>query len=345
MNEWKAIGIAALREYAVSVFGAVGMQEENAAVMADVIVRCTMYYRGHHDAGFIPNLVGQIAAGKAPANPQITCTASYAAIESWDGDNGLGPICCTKAMERAMELAQEYGMGMCCMRRTNHFLAAGPYVELAASRGFIGMMLAKGGVTMGAPGRPGACMSALPMGFAYPTQQEPVMLDACMAYASMEKLRVMGREGETAPNWWGYGKDGQPSEDPMDILAGTRLPIGGHKGFGLAMLGEVLTGVMSGGCIMGEKTTEDGAAGATSHTAIAIRADALMDGETFRRRAGSIGQRAVELSEGLHIPGQGAARQVSLALKSGAVMLGEVQYLKLNELAAEYGVKPLEAVE
>lgn len=344
MNEGIAISLTALQEYVVNVFGAVGMQEDNAAVMADVIVRCTMYHRGHHDAGFIPNLVGQIAAEKAPANPQITCTASRAAIESWDGDNGLGPICCTKAMERAMELAQEYGMGMCCMRRTNHFLAAGPYVELAASQGFIGLMLAKGGVTMGAPGYPGDCMSALPMGFAYPTEQEPVMLDACMAYASLEKLRVMGREGKVAPNWWGYGKDGQPSEDPLDILAGTRLPIGGHKGFGLAMLGEVLTGVLSNGCIMDEKITEDGVVGATSHTAIAIKADTLMDADTFRRRAGSIGVRASELSEGLHIPGQGAAKQVSLALESNTVMLGEGEYLKLNELAAEYGVKLLDAI-
>lgn len=340
----REIRISALSEYIQRIFCTVGMTAENASTMADIIVRCTMYQRGHHDAGFVPNLIQQLSVGKATANPSFRRLSSMSAIESWDGDNGLGPLCCTKAIERAMELAHEYGIGMCCMRRTNHFMSAGPYVELAASHGYIGLILAKGGITMGAPNHPKPCISALPMGFAYPTEHVPVMLDACIAYASMEKLRQMARQQQPTPEWWGYDADGLPTDNPSDMLAGTRLPIGGHKGFALAMLGEVLTGVLSGGCVMDEKVTEDGVSGATSHTAIALRTDALMDSDTFRRRAASISEKACTFNPGLHIPGQYAASQTAQALQRGTVLLDETHYLQLNELAGQYSLQPLEAV-
>ena len=195
---------------------------------------------------------------------------------------------------------------------------------------------------MGAPGKPGTCMSALPMGFAYPTDGDfPVMLDACMAYASFGLLKEMAEKGQKTPEWWGLDKEGEPTTDPAAMAEGTRFPIGAHKGFGLCMLGEVLTSVMSQGCILDEKETSDGLTNYWGHTAIAFKADALMDADTFKKRSGDLSRRAIDLSPGLHIPGQGSYSKKKAFTEKNSIDLEDSLIQKLNAIAKELSVKEL----
>jgi len=338
----KNVSLDALKTYLTDVFLKCGLSNENAAAATDVIYRATLRGVGHHDIyDFAPRAEGLIS-GAFKANPDYKKISSFGAMESWDADNGLGEVVCTFAMDRAMALADQFGMGFCALRNTNHYLAAAPYVERASEMGYIGLLLCKGGVSMGAPGRAGNCMSALPMGFAYATNDDyPVMLDACMAYASFGLLQEMAEKGKKTPEWWGLDKEGNPTTDPMAMASGTRFPIGGHKGFGLCMLGEVLTSVMSQGCILNEKETSDGLTNWSAHTAIAIKADALMDADTFKHRAGELSRRASELSPGLHIPGMGSHNAKTSYVEKKAIELEDSLIEKLNEIAAKLSVKVL----
>lgn len=324
MIEMKRIKIKVLEDFLISLFQSCGMTNENTRTVTEVFMRAA--YRGvqHHDITMLQSRVEALQTCRNAVNPEYKKIYSYQAMEAWDAGNGLGELGCSYGMDRAKSLADQYGIGLCALRNTNHFLAASPYVEKAAEEGYIAILLCKGGVSMGAPGRQGRCISQLPFGFAYPTEEEyPVMLDACMAYASMGQLQLKCERDESIPPWWGLDENGNASVKPEDLLKGTRFPIGSHKGFGLAMLGEALTGVLSNGCIMDETKTPDGMTNPSSHTAIAIKADAFFDLDIFKNRAGQIHSSIEKLSPGVHIPGQGNYSMKMKILKRGYLELKE----------------------
>lgn len=341
----KRISLASLETYMTEQFRALGFSPEDAKTAQDIFMRATLRNVGHHDVYHLPGHIKNVAAKKMAANPAYKKIAAFGALESWDGGNGIGPVVCAFAMNRAMALADIHGIGLCAMRNTNHFMAAAPYVERAAERGYIALMLAKGGASMGMTGRTEKSMSALPMGFAYQTEQEyPVMLDACLAYASMGKLNEMAQKGEKTPEWWGADSEGNPTTDPAQMLKGIRYPIGGHKGYALAMLGEVLTGVLSMGCILDQASAADGVTNNASHTALAIKADALMSMDEFKGRTQTLTDIARSLAPGIHIPGMGSNTQKQKLLAQGYIDLTDELARQLNGYADQYGISALKEI-
>jgi LDH2 family malate/lactate/ureidoglycolate dehydrogenase len=107
------------------------------------------------------------------------------------------------------------------------------------------------------------------------------------------------------------------------------------------MLGEVLTAVMSQGCILDEKSTLDGVTNNASHTAIAIKADALMSKEDFRRRTSILNSRVENLAPGIHLPGTGSHKEKSKLLEQGYVELSDGLVDELNAFAARYHINAL----
>ena len=318
------------------------MTESNAETVADTVMRAMLRGVGHHDINDFPSRITGLRNGTFTVNPVFRSIESFGALESWDGDNGLGELVCSFAMERAMDLADIHGIGLCAMRDSNHYMAAAPYVERASERGFIGMMLCKGPPTMGAPGRADKVIGTLPMGFAIPTDHGyPIMLDACMAYASFGLLKEHLEKGIPVPSHWGFDSEGKPTDDPAAMAQGTRLPIGGHKGFGLAILGEVLTALLSEGCIIDEKDNVNHQPSPTSHTAIAIKADALMDMKRFRQRSGELVDRMCAKAPGLHVPGQKSYAMKAQMQSQGYIDLKDTLLDAFDTFCKEYGLKSL----
>jgi LDH2 family malate/lactate/ureidoglycolate dehydrogenase len=317
-----------------------GLDEKNAAIMADIYMETTKRGVGHHDIYNLPSRLEALKAGKVKANPAYQKLSSFGVMERWDGDNGLGELINTFSMQRAVDMAKEHGMGLCTMRNSNHYLCSAPFVSQAAKQGCIGIIIAKGVPTMGVPGTKGNIVGQSPIGFAFPTGGEwPVMLDICLAYASGEQLMQKAKKGEPVPGWWGVDKDGNPAQTAMDLLKGTKYPIGEHKGFGLAILCELLTGVLSGGEILDENADQPYfATRSTSHTAIAIKADALMQMDTYEQRSSELIERLKARSQGVHIPGEGSWKSKAALESAGAINLTQELCDKLNMYAMEFGL-------
>jgi len=266
----------------------------------------------------------------------------YAALENYEGDNGLGEICGMFVIKRAMQLADEYGIGLCAIRNTNHILASTPYLEVAAENGYIGYIVTRGAPTMGAPGRKEKVIGTSPMGYAVPTDRDyPIMFDACLAYAANSLITEKIRSGESVPSYWGLDADGKPTTDPAAIAKGTRLPIAGHKGFGLTILGEVITGILSEGQIIDEQQPGTGAVGMPSHTAICIKANGLIGQNEFRRRTTEMLDRMESRAVNLQIPGQRSYEKKSGILASMSIDLKDELVANLNEWAKKLGVEPI----
>lgn len=333
-----------LEEYLFHSLCAVGMNEEHAGWTSEIYMRATLRGVGHHDIYDFPGRLRGLINKKLNSTPSIKLMRSYEAMESFDGDNGLGEVCSTYIMKRGMELADKFGISFCTINNSNHFLAAAPYVEKAAEEGFVAIIYTRGGPSMSVTmDRKGSAVGACPMGFAAPTNEGyPFMMDICLAYASNGLINAKINAGESVPPYWGLDAQGDPTTDPRAIKeGGTRLPIGGHKGFGLSLMGEIFTGVLSGGQVIDEPHPVTGEVGAASQAVIVIKPDGLMEPDKFRLRTSNMIQRVEARAPGVHIPGQGSFRNKEKYRAENSIDLKTELIEKLNRVAVELGIKQI----
>ena len=333
------IAFSALDSFTFTLLSRLGLSSSDARVMTDIYISTTKRGVGHHDIHNLPQRLERLVSRDLNPAPEFRRLSAFGGLERYDGDNAPGELIVHCAMARAMALAAVHGMGLCAVRNSNHYLCSAPYVEQAARAGYIGLIIAKAMPTMGVPGHQGNLIGQSPMGFAFPAGElDPAMLDICLAYVSFEKLRMMAENGEPVPAHWGVGPDGQPTTDAKALLKGTKYPIGEHKGFGLALLCELLTGVLSGGCILDEPE-EPGGIREMSHTAIAIKVDALMPMEEFEKRSEALLTRLKARDRDVHIPGEASFKKTRGYEASGEIELEEALIRQLNAFAEKVGME------
>ena len=326
------VPIPKLHSFIESLWLAWGGRAEDARLMADIYTENTERGMGHHDIHNLPSRIEGIRSGMIDPRAEITLLSSFGAMESWDGHHGAGEVLSSHIMKRACDLASVHGLGFAAVRNSNHYLSSAPYVRFAAENGYVGFIMAKAAPAMGMPGQKKNLIGQAPVGYAFPTGGDPVMLDMCLAYIAHEPLKLLADAGGTVPSHFGVDAEGKPAEKAEDLLAGIKYPVGEHKGFGLALLEELLTGVFSSGAILDEGEDEKPYKGMT-HTALAIKTDALMDRETYEKRADELVSRLRARGENVHVPGDGSREKMREAAEKGSLDLEETLLRKLNGLA------------
>lgn len=338
------IQLPRLKTFMAALLRGAGMNEKNAETMTDVMMRATLRGVGHHDVHDLPGRVKSYLSGRINPNPEIRLISGFQALERYDGDNGPGELCCSFIMDRAEQMADEHGIALCTIQNSNHFLSAAPYVEKAAEKGYLAIIYTRTNPAMNVLGASPRIIGSSPMGFAAQTNEEyPIMLDICLAYASYGKFQEMADAGEEVPSYWGTDAGIRPTTDPAAIKnGGQAAPIGQHKGMGLSMLTEILTGVLSGGQIIDEKKSETSkGVGVYSQTAIVIKADGLMTSEAFKSRTSDVAKRMKALTPTTHIPGQASYEKKKAMEKDGYARLDPELVESLNALAEKLGIDVL----
>ncbi len=169
------------------------------------------------------------------------------AIVRVDGDNGTGPVVGLRALEAAMEAARRCGVGVAFARGSNHFGPISPYALIAAEAGFASVIGSNATTTIAPWGGTDARLGNSPLGFGVPNPGgAPFLLDMAMSVVARAKIRNAFKRGESIPESWATDKDGRATTDPKAALDGFLLPIGGHKGYGLALLVDLFAGLLSG---------------------------------------------------------------------------------------------------
>ncbi len=309
-----------LERFVYDLFLAAGVPEEDAETIARTIVGQEVRGNTTHGLRLVDfNLLG-MAEGRIKSRPDQPVLSDRGMTAVIEGDHGVGMVGCMKAMRLAIQKAREGGIGMAIVVRNNHFLAAVPYCLEAAEAGMIGISFTNTKAAMGYPGVRGRAIGNTPMGFGIPTAAGyPILFDACMT-TSGGKLRQWIREGKRIPSYLqGTDPDGRPTDDPEAVLVGgTPMPIGGHKGAGLAILVEALTGVLGGAAFLsgitppGQKDKTD-KTHALSHCCIAIDIEAFMPVAEFESRMGDFiadlkDNPLAEGTEEIRLPGERMAR-------------------------------------
>lgn len=319
-----------------------GLTHSDATKVAQVYKRATLRGVGHHDIHDFPQRLNALEAGLVNTTPKIKLTKKYNAMENYDGDNGLGELGCSFIMDRAQKLASTNGIGLCSIFNSNHFLAAAPYVQKAADEGYFGIIWTCSKPVMGWQGSSEKIIGNNPMGFGTPGESNPVFLDISMAYASIGSLIAQDKNNKNIPIHWAVDSEGSPTDQPSEALNGGALPIGGHKGYGLALLGELITTVMSGGMMIDEKAEIEGLFGHALHAqiAIVIKPDAFMSLEVYKNRVNSLVDYIKGLDSNFQIPGERSYKS-SIEIEKNGVHINNNLKDELNKWALKYGIKTI----
>ncbi|THB67979.1 MAG: Ldh family oxidoreductase [Spirochaetaceae bacterium] len=304
-----------------------GLDSVHAEIVADVFLRASRRRLGHHDINDLPGRLANLDNKAIKPRPSITTISEQAALLILDGDQGLGEYCCSIATRHAIDRAQRFGVGICSIRHSNHFLAAWPYAQMGTEAGCMLLVLSNTDPSVTGPGGSEAIIGNNPLGFGAPGKR-PMLLDTCLAYSSIGNLAALRDSGSGIPKHWALGPDGQPTTDPAQALAGWRVrPIGEHKGYGLALMVEALTGVLSGG-----ETTSDiqrpGGLGTHSQTVIAINTNAI---EGLDHLAEQMHQ------AGMRLPGEKSIELEETSQREG-IQLGARPLQELREWSAKLDV-------
>ncbi len=278
----------ALREFAERILTNAGLEPDAAAVTADCLVYANLRGVDSHGVQLLTFYLDHYLSGNIQTKGRGRVLSGSGCLMQYDAENCVGQPVSAVCVDHAIRLAEAHGIGLVSVRRSNHFGAAAYWGERIARRGMIGIVMCNASPSVapwqGKDGRVGTnpiCMSVPGV------DARPWLLDMATTTVAMGKIFKAKLAGETTiPAGWGMDKEGTPTTDIATALSGLLMPLGGYKGSGLAMMVEILCGVLSGGAM----STEVGGVYiytrpmGTCHFFLAIDVAHLMPLDEFRQR-------------------------------------------------------------
>jgi LDH2 family malate/lactate/ureidoglycolate dehydrogenase len=237
------------------IFVAIGSPVEEARLVSEFLVRANLTGQDSHGVMRITQYVKAIELGEIRPGAKIEVTRETPSSALLNGNWGFGQVVAKKAMEIAIEKAKENSISTVCAFNLYHIGRLADYTEMALRSDMIGIAMANSTKRVAPHGGREPLLSTAPISCAFPTGKEkPFILDIATSVCAEGKVRVTLHKGEKLPDGYIIDKDGNPSNNPEDLYrGGAILPLGGdsvgYKGFGLALVAEVLSGILSGdGC-------------------------------------------------------------------------------------------------
>jgi LDH2 family malate/lactate/ureidoglycolate dehydrogenase len=243
------INTSKLAEFSNRCLVKTGVPEHEAKIITNTMIEADA--RGIHSHGLmrLPIYVQRIQKGLIRSVSSVTVEQENKATAMLDGSFSAGQIVATQAMEMAIEKAEQYGVGVVTAKNSNHFGIAAHYALMASRKDMIGIVMSNTAPLMPPIGGAEKVLGNNPLAIAAPTKNKyPLLLDMALSNVALGKIIFAQTKGITIPEGWGVDKNGNATTDPSAVLnGGFILPMGGPKGFGLALMVEMLTGVLSGG--------------------------------------------------------------------------------------------------
>jgi L-2-hydroxycarboxylate dehydrogenase (NAD+) len=343
--------VDALQRFIAAAYVAVGVPPADAASAASLMLESDLAGADGHGVFRLPQYIRRIKAGGMKVQPKMRVEHGGAAAALVDGDNGLGHLVMKLAAETAIAKAREAGIAWVGVRNGNHAGAAATYARMMLPHDMIGLYFAVGNANHLPPwGGIDMLLSTNPIAIAVPALDEkPVVLDMATTVAAYGKVKVKAQRGETMPEGWMIDRQGRPLTDPKRADDGFLLPIGGYKGFGLALMFGLLAGTLNGAAFASETidfNKDDSTPTNTGQAIVAIKIAAFSDVATFKRKVDTA-QREMKASaklpgvDAIRLPGeQSHARRLERA--TDGIPIPTPLRAALDKLAAELRIAPLE---
>jgi len=356
------VSIKELRDYVVRVFSALGVPEGDAELTADVLILADRRGIASHGVARLGRYVKGIREGTILPVTRMKIIKETPVTALLSGSNGLGQVAGHYGMSFAIEKAQKSGVGLVTVRESNHYGIAGYYSMMALGKRLIGISTTNSAPLVVPTNGREAVFGTNPISIAAPAKnRRPFVLDMATSTVPRGKLEVYSRREKPIPEVWATDAAGRPTTNPAEVLdnlinrrGGGLLPLGGseeltggHKGYGLAMVVEILTGVLSGGAfatqVYGQK--EKGKGANVCHFFGAIDINAFISPEEFETRIDALlnlvaGSKLADGKERIFIHGEKEYEMMDANKK--AVPLYHRVVEDINRIGGELGLGEIE---
>ena len=237
----------ALEAFIAALFAASGVSEAGAGIIARDLVRADLEGLPSHGILQSEVYLERLKRGSVSPRDAGEVVLDRDAVAVLDAHHMLGHLSSRQAMALAVDKAKRYGLGAVAVRNGFHFGSAGLYVQQAAEADCIGMVLCNSRPVMPAPGGAQKLVGTNPIAFGIPTPDVPVIVDMATSAGTVGRLRVAKKAGKPIPEGWAVSANGEPTTDASIALDGMLLPMGGAKGFGLALVADMMSGLLASG--------------------------------------------------------------------------------------------------
>lgn len=265
-----------------------GMPAAQALIEATIMAEADLQEVPSHGVKMLPGLLAAFIDQRVNPTPTVSLERELGAICVIDYGNGPGRSSGADAIEQAKQRAQQFGVGVCLAKNTSHWGRAHAYASRVAQDGFIGICTTNAIPTMAIAGAKKAVIGNNPLAIGIPgfTASEPIVLDMAMSQAAVGKVGTWLREGKELPDNWGIDAQGNRTNDAAAILSGAVLPMGEHKGAGLAVMFELLTAALAGAAFTQQLFAKDtsGIDPDSSKIFIVLNVNAFTELPLFRQR-------------------------------------------------------------
>lgn len=340
--EDRIVDLDALRACMERVLEADGMSRDHAVQTADVLLDAELRGYGDHGVWFLGEVHTWLKSGALNPAPNITVIRETDSALLLDGDAGCGVAASYQAMQWCVERAAERGIATAGIQNSGHFIAAAPFPAWAAQQGYIALAAANVVPLMPAPGGRSKTLGTNPFCFAAPTGLDyPLVFDMATSAIAGFKVRIMAQQGKSVDEGLVFDAEGRSTTDPGDLDRGGSLaPVGGYKGFGLALMVEILAGVLTGAQFGQNAGVVNGKEG---HFFMALNPDIFMPRDEFTSRMDELlrwvksGQRIEGVDEIVY-PGERGQRRAAKLTAEGRVPLDAVAWRTLSDICGAVGV-------
>lgn len=245
INRSKRIESTVLEEFIYEVFTAGSLNDEHSVIMTDALMCASLRGVDTHGVVRVEPYSRKLDEGGYNSSPEITISEPSDSVAIVDADNGPGPIAGYYAMEHAITIAKESGVGATVVKNSNHFGMAAYYTLYAAERDCIGLTMSQGGPRVAPYGGTDPFFGTNPLAYSVPTNREfTITLDMSTSAGANAKIRRAKERGEQIPKNWAIDGAGHPTTDPSAVHA--LRPVGGAKGYGLGLLVDICSGILPG---------------------------------------------------------------------------------------------------
>ncbi|MEM7734334.1 MAG: Ldh family oxidoreductase [Deinococcota bacterium] len=277
-----------LRNFAETVLLELGATPEEASIVTDGIITASLWFHPGQGQGLekLFRYQKRIQAGGIVANAPMTWLSDGPAYALLDAAKGFGYVAAQRAMTRAVEKAKQTGIGMVGVRNSNHFGIAGYHAMTAVKHGLIGWSMTNARAEMAPWGSAKPVLATNPWGIAIPAPDDttpPILLDMALTMSGKGMMRWYLQQGKPMPETWALTPEGKTTTDPAAAMDGPVLPIGEYKGYGLSLISDILTGVMTG-AKFGLSVFQDEQHYNVGHTMTAYNPEVFMPRNEFEDR-------------------------------------------------------------
>jgi LDH2 family malate/lactate/ureidoglycolate dehydrogenase len=344
------VEIPRLVEFIARALAAAGVPPEDSGQVAALMAEADARGGDAHGVFRLPQYVKQIQQGAVNPRPNIQVMNSRAGTALIDGDNALGHLVMKRAAELAIEKARQCGIGWVGTRHSNHAGPAQLYPRMASAQDMIGIYFCVGNTNLVPPwGGTEVLLSTNPIAIAVPGAKHPsIVLDMATTNTAFGKIRLKAQRGEPMPEGWMIDREGKPLTDAKRASEGFLLPIGGAKGYGLALMIGLLAGTLNGGAFgrdVIDYTVDSKTPSNTGQSILVVDIAAFADVQSFKQDVDEVWD---EMKSSPTLPGVDEVRlpgerseKVYRDRMAHGVPLTEGQIKILDELADRLGVARL----